>query len=306
MTFSLRNNTPFISTMNHSSFSDFKEKLTEAPIGFAPDGTSPLRLMCDAISDYDIGQESVDIPTACHSGPIGGHYGANYTAKKERTKKLHDSKIKNRIFNVGDQVLLFNSVLKIFSGKIKPDGSAWPFNIPKFFHYGTAKLSSLRQIKTSKVMPPDLSILLEGHTPALWLSRISRLSLRTNEFRDRVELVTRYGYCKNLKKTVKTGQSRTRETEEYTKSRENAIKSQQWSTQSLTSQEAPIGQFPKENDTRGLKKAHKEWGFYTKSCLKEAQRPPKHGCHVGNPCAPQSNPTVDIEHQMIEGMKSQD
>nr|GFB65349.1 reverse transcriptase domain-containing protein [Tanacetum cinerariifolium] len=28
---------------------------------------------------------------------------------KERTKKLHDAKIKNRIFNVGDQVLLFNS-----------------------------------------------------------------------------------------------------------------------------------------------------------------------------------------------------
>ncbi|GJX88064.1 reverse transcriptase domain-containing protein [Tanacetum coccineum] len=35
---------------------------------------------------------------------------------KEKTKKLHDSKIKNRIFNVGDQVLLFNSRLKIFSG----------------------------------------------------------------------------------------------------------------------------------------------------------------------------------------------
>nr|GFC51549.1 reverse transcriptase domain-containing protein [Tanacetum cinerariifolium] len=34
---------------------------------------------------------------------------------KERTKKLHDGKIKNRIFNVGDQVLLFNSRLKIFS-----------------------------------------------------------------------------------------------------------------------------------------------------------------------------------------------
>nr|GEW98796.1 reverse transcriptase domain-containing protein [Tanacetum cinerariifolium] len=38
---------------------------------------------------------------------------------KERTKKLHDSKIKNHIFNVGDQVLLFNSRLKIFSGKLK-------------------------------------------------------------------------------------------------------------------------------------------------------------------------------------------
>nr|GFB24522.1 retrovirus-related Pol polyprotein [Tanacetum cinerariifolium] len=35
---------------------------------------------------------------------------------KERTKKLHDDKIKNRIFNVGDQVLLFNSRLKIFPG----------------------------------------------------------------------------------------------------------------------------------------------------------------------------------------------
>ncbi|GJR07187.1 reverse transcriptase domain-containing protein [Tanacetum coccineum] len=28
------------------------------------------------------GQEAVNILTACHSGPIGGHYGANYTAKK--------------------------------------------------------------------------------------------------------------------------------------------------------------------------------------------------------------------------------
>nr|GFA51944.1 reverse transcriptase domain-containing protein [Tanacetum cinerariifolium] len=35
---------------------------------------------------------------------------------KEGTKKLHDSKIKNHIFNVGDQVLLFISRLKFFSG----------------------------------------------------------------------------------------------------------------------------------------------------------------------------------------------
>nr|GEY47660.1 reverse transcriptase domain-containing protein [Tanacetum cinerariifolium] len=33
---------------------------------------------------------------------------------KERTKKFYDSKIKKHIFNVGDQVLLFNSRLKIF------------------------------------------------------------------------------------------------------------------------------------------------------------------------------------------------
>nr|GEU85739.1 reverse transcriptase domain-containing protein [Tanacetum cinerariifolium] len=52
---------------------------------------------------------------------------------KEKTKKLHDSKIKNRIFNVGDRVLLFNSRLKIFSRKLKTHWSG-PFPSPKFFH----------------------------------------------------------------------------------------------------------------------------------------------------------------------------
>ncbi|GJS80582.1 reverse transcriptase domain-containing protein [Tanacetum coccineum] len=52
---------------------------------------------------------------------------------KERTKKLHDSKIKNCIFNVGDQVLLFNSRLKIFSGKLKTRWSG-PFTITEVFH----------------------------------------------------------------------------------------------------------------------------------------------------------------------------
>nr|GEW01893.1 reverse transcriptase domain-containing protein [Tanacetum cinerariifolium] len=58
---------------------------------------------------------------------------------KERTKKLHDAKIKNRIFNVGDQVLLFNSQLKIFSGKLKSRWSG-PFTISKVYPYRTAKL----------------------------------------------------------------------------------------------------------------------------------------------------------------------
>nr|GEY66848.1 reverse transcriptase domain-containing protein [Tanacetum cinerariifolium] len=58
---------------------------------------------------------------------------------KERTNKLHDVKIKNQIFNVGDQVLLFNSLLKIFSGKLKSRWSG-PFTIAKVYSYGTAKL----------------------------------------------------------------------------------------------------------------------------------------------------------------------
>nr|GFC88005.1 reverse transcriptase domain-containing protein [Tanacetum cinerariifolium] len=49
---------------------------------------------------------------------------------KERTKKLHDDKIKNCIFNVGDQVLLFNSKLKIFS-----DGCNFKVNCHRLKHY---------------------------------------------------------------------------------------------------------------------------------------------------------------------------
>ncbi|GJW48958.1 reverse transcriptase domain-containing protein, partial [Tanacetum coccineum] len=64
----------------------------------------------------------------------------NYLIYKEKTKKLHDSKIKNRIFNVGDRVLLFNSRLKIFSGKLKTRWSR-PYTITKVFPYGTIELS---------------------------------------------------------------------------------------------------------------------------------------------------------------------
>ncbi|GJX58394.1 reverse transcriptase domain-containing protein [Tanacetum coccineum] len=186
------------------------------------------------------GKEAIDILKACHSGPTGGHYGANYTAKKfakvmlkygvtyrlstayhpqtsgqveafrtayktpigstpyklvygkachlpielehkaywalkhanfnlstagdhhkvqlnelnelrdrayensliykEKTKRIHDAKIKNRVFNVGDQVLLFNSRLKMFSGKLKSRWSG-PFTIAHVFPYGTVELS---------------------------------------------------------------------------------------------------------------------------------------------------------------------
>nr|GEV43247.1 DNA-directed DNA polymerase [Tanacetum cinerariifolium] len=38
------------------------------------------RIYADQVSVH--GQEAVDILTACHNGPIGGHHDANYTAKK--------------------------------------------------------------------------------------------------------------------------------------------------------------------------------------------------------------------------------
>ncbi|GJZ86120.1 reverse transcriptase domain-containing protein [Tanacetum coccineum] len=44
------------------------------------------------------------------------HAYENSLIYKKKTKRIHDSKIKNHVFNVGDQVLLFNSRLKMFSG----------------------------------------------------------------------------------------------------------------------------------------------------------------------------------------------
>ncbi|GJV42205.1 reverse transcriptase domain-containing protein [Tanacetum coccineum] len=88
------------------------------------------------------GQEAIDILKACHEGPTGGRglHSANLTARKRRRRKLSRSKIKNRIFNVDDRVLLFNSCLKIFSGKLKTRWSG-PFTITKVFPYGTIELS---------------------------------------------------------------------------------------------------------------------------------------------------------------------
>ncbi|GKC05036.1 reverse transcriptase domain-containing protein [Tanacetum coccineum] len=59
---------------------------------------------------------------------------------KEKTKKIHDSKIKNCVFNVGDRVLLFNSRLNIFSGKLKTSWTG-PFTVAQVFPYGTVELS---------------------------------------------------------------------------------------------------------------------------------------------------------------------
>nr|GEX20638.1 reverse transcriptase domain-containing protein [Tanacetum cinerariifolium] len=68
------------------------------------------------------------------------HAYENSLIYKEKTKGIHDSKFKNRVFNVGDRVFLFNSRLKIFSGKIKTRWSG-PFTITKVFLYGTVELS---------------------------------------------------------------------------------------------------------------------------------------------------------------------
>ncbi|GJT68455.1 reverse transcriptase domain-containing protein [Tanacetum coccineum] len=66
---------------------------------------------------------------------------ANFDLKTaEKKKKIHDAKIKNQEFHIGDRVLLFNSRLKIFSDKLKSRWSG-PSTVAKVFPYGTVELS---------------------------------------------------------------------------------------------------------------------------------------------------------------------
>ena len=70
---------------------------------------------------------------------------------KENTKRWHDRKIIDRRFGLGQQVLLFNSRLKLFPGNLK---SCWsgPFMVTEVFLHGTievAKLESGRKFKVN-------------------------------------------------------------------------------------------------------------------------------------------------------------
>nr|GEW84305.1 reverse transcriptase domain-containing protein [Tanacetum cinerariifolium] len=106
---------------------------------------------------------------------------------KEKTKKLHDSKIKNYIFNVG------------------------PFTITQVFPYGTVELSQ-----------PEVQT-LRGHTT---IGSPGSLNFPHGQMNAEIEssYVTRYGYCKNHKKRAKTGQKRTQEQKEYTRAEDLSSK----------------------------------------------------------------------------------
>ena len=58
---------------------------------------------------------------------------------KENTKDWHDKHIMRKEFEAGQKVLLFNSRLKLFPGKLKSRWSG-PFTVTQVFPHGGAKI----------------------------------------------------------------------------------------------------------------------------------------------------------------------
>ncbi|XP_076900295.1 uncharacterized protein LOC143554418 [Bidens hawaiensis] len=67
---------------------------------------------------------------------------ANSTIYKERTKLVHDKHLKeHKYFKTGDRVLLYNSRLRLFPGKLKSRWSG-PYFVKKVFDYGTVEIEN--------------------------------------------------------------------------------------------------------------------------------------------------------------------
>ncbi|XP_048496454.1 uncharacterized protein LOC125495700 [Beta vulgaris subsp. vulgaris] len=93
---------------------------------------------------------------------------------KARTKEWHDKHINKKEFHEGDKVLLYNSRLKLFPGKLKSRWSG-PFEVKKVFPHGAVEVCG-KDLESFKVNGQRLKIYYEGDT----LGKV--LSLELKEF----------------------------------------------------------------------------------------------------------------------------
>ncbi|KAK2416448.1 hypothetical protein QL285_038843 [Trifolium repens] len=83
---------------------------------------------------------------------------------KEKTKHFHDKMISRKEFSVGQQVLLFNSRLKVMAGKLR---SKWigPFVVTNVFPHGAVEIKSAGTNKVFKVNGQRLKLFHESSMP---------------------------------------------------------------------------------------------------------------------------------------------
>ncbi|XP_062113942.1 uncharacterized protein LOC133824945 [Humulus lupulus] len=85
----------------------------------------------------------------------------NVKIYKERTKLWHDKNLVQKEFQPGQQVLLFNSRLELFPGKLKSRWSG-PYTVVKVFPYGSIEVAS-EKTGNFKVNGKRLKPYLGGH-----------------------------------------------------------------------------------------------------------------------------------------------
>ncbi|XP_052209243.1 uncharacterized protein LOC127812756 [Diospyros lotus] len=59
---------------------------------------------------------------------------------KEKTKKWHDQHVHRKQFQMGQKVLMFNSCLKLFPGKLRSRWSG-PFTVVQVYPYGAVEVT---------------------------------------------------------------------------------------------------------------------------------------------------------------------
>ncbi|RDY01998.1 hypothetical protein CR513_14601, partial [Mucuna pruriens] len=85
---------------------------------------------------------------------------------KQKVKNFHDQKILRKDFNVGQKVLLFNSRLKLISGKLR---SRWdgPFVITNIFPNDAVQLQDEHRSSTFQVNGHRIKLFHEGPAPII-------------------------------------------------------------------------------------------------------------------------------------------
>ena len=83
---------------------------------------------------------------------------------KEKTKVFHDKRLSRKTFKVGQKVLLFNSRLKLFPGKLR---SRWvgPFVVTNVYPHGAVDIQSIKTGNEFKVNGHRLKPYYESFVP---------------------------------------------------------------------------------------------------------------------------------------------
>nr|GFC66475.1 reverse transcriptase domain-containing protein [Tanacetum cinerariifolium] len=86
-----------LESLNKVAHKDPKAEVFQGRTTFFLDDPYLFRTCADQIIQCCVaGKEAIDILNACHSGPTGGHYGANYTAKERVNNTSNEAELSTK------------------------------------------------------------------------------------------------------------------------------------------------------------------------------------------------------------------